>query len=184
MQGAASAHTGADYSQLLVEGTSASALTLRMINLQREETTLRVYDAQDQVVHHQVIEAVQGFAVRLNLESLPAGDYRIVMERAAKDLVQTVTVDRVGRVMMGSYREVLHPVFVTQADAFVLSNPESDLRSVLLYDANGQEVFRKSYTKAERKATSVKFTLKQLPAGDYTVRVQTRHRTYFFPLAR
>lgn len=182
LQGAAFAHTGADKSQLLVEGTTASAVTLRMINLGQEETTLRIYDADERVVHHQVIDAVQGFAVRLNLADLPAGDYRIVVEREAKDMVQSLTVDRIGRVAMGAMEEVLHPAFAKTAEAFTLTNPEQDLRSVILYDGGGLEVFRKSYKKAERKAERMKFTLEGLPAGEYTIRVQTRHRTYFYTL--
>lgn len=177
------AYPSADKSQLWVEGTTASALTLRLVNLEEEKTTLRVYNAAEQVVHHQLIEAAAGFAVRLNLESLPEGDYRIVVERTAKDMVQLLSVDRVGRVAMGAFEEVLHPTFVSSADAFTLTNPEHDMRSVILYDQDGQEVFRKSYKKTERKADRMKFTLNGLEAGDYSVRVQTRHRTYFYQLA-
>lgn len=124
------------------------------------------------------------FAKLLNLELLPAGEYKVIVSTDRKEIIQPLTLKENAVVVNDNKREEYFAPFIRlregSVDVMLFNSRLSDV-SVSIYDEQGSAVFQddmQNVLKVEKR-----YSLSDLAKGSYTVRVSTAHKDYYQAVA-
>jgi hypothetical protein len=170
-----------DNSQMTVEAEETkTAVILKLTNLAEQPTTVYLEDDNSTTVFSKKMKATSDIALRLDLSQVKSGDYVLRVKRNQKSFVQDITVRRDGSVVVGEMTTWVKPTLRQETGKFVVSNPNASVKSVKMYDKEGNLVYHKKYGKREKAAANVAFNLAQVSKGTYTVIVSTFNEAYDF----
>ena len=170
-----------DNSQVSVEVEEANtALILKMTNLEELPTTVFLKDDNNTTVFTKKMKATSSIALRLDLSQITKGEYTLHIKRDQKSFIQDITIDANGSVTVGEMTTWVKPTLTEKANKFVVSNPNASVKSVKMYDVEGNLIYTKRYGKDEAAAANVAFNLAQVEKGNYTVIVNTFNDAFDF----
>lgn len=124
------------------------------------------------------------FAKMFNLELLPAGEYKVIVNMERKEIIQPVTLQENAVVINENKREeFFSPYIKVREDAIdvMLFNGRLTDVSVAIFDEQGSAVYEdtmQNVLKVEKR-----YSLNDLARGSYTVRVSTSHKDYYQAVA-
>ena len=124
------------------------------------------------------------FARVFNLELLPAGEYKVVVNTERKEIVQPLTLQQNAVVVKETRREEHFAPFIRiregAIDVMLLNNRLTNV-SVAILDEQGGTVFQENMENVLK--VEKRYTLNDLSKGNYTVRVSTPRKDYYHAVA-
>lgn len=144
------------------------------------ETTVKLESKSGVVFLNEKIKDKTSFGKMLNLEFLPAGEYRIIIGTYTRETLQPFTITDNKVVLDKNLRTVTYnPVINLKGDFLDVSlmNNRLDKIAIVLMNNRGEVVFEEkvNYTlKVEKR-----YNVAQLIKGRYTLKVTNSAKTYY-----
>jgi hypothetical protein len=124
------------------------------------------------------------FAKLFNLENLPAGEYKIIINTDRKEIIQPLTLTTSNVAVNEAKREEYFAPFIKVREGFVdvslLNNRLTDVQVAFL-DEQGGILFEENLDNVLK--VEKRYRLSDLNKGSYTVRVSTPHKDYYHAVA-
>lgn len=124
------------------------------------------------------------FAKIFNLELLPAGEYKVIINTDRKEIIQPLTLKSDAVVINDTKREEYFAPFIRlredAVDVMLLNNRLSDV-NVAILDEQGGTVYEEDINNVLK--VEKRYALSDLKKGNYTVRVSTPHKDYYQAVA-
>lgn len=124
------------------------------------------------------------FAKIFNLELLPAGEYKVIVNTERKEIIQPLTLKSDAVVVNDTKREEYFAPFIRlredAVDVMLLNNRLSDV-NVAILDEQGGTVYEEDMNNVLK--VEKRYALSDLKKGNYTVRVSTPHKDYYQAVA-
>lgn len=172
--------TGADVPTITIRSIGFAKKVSLVVDDLASHATLQVKDLQGNILLEEGVKSVPQFAKVLNLEQLPAGNYRVVIITETRETIQPLKLTETSVEIDENQREVIYaPVVLCKNDNVDISMFNNRLTTVevSIFAPNGDKVFtdtQRNVLKVERR-----YDTSKLEKGNYLVRVSTPQRTYY-----
>lgn len=167
-----------DNSKVFIKkSTTKKGLTLRLVNLEKIATEVYFKDADKHELFRKAITEEVGLVLRLDFSRLKNGTYSLFIDRKSKSYIQTLDIED-GELKIGAMKEVFKPSIIVKKKAFIVDAQNSSIQKVEILDKGDVVVYEKIYTELA-KNTRINYSLKQIPSGNYLVKVTTSEDYYY-----
>ena len=141
--------------------------------------TVTLTEDKGEMLMMERISAGTAFSRALDLSHLPAGDYKITVASELKETIQPLRITAVDLILYEHQRqEYFAPVLRLRDRDLDVNwfNTRVANVEIVIYEANGQEIFSDSVRNVVRLER--RYKLSDLRRGDYTVQITTPYKTY------
>lgn len=151
---------------------------LNLTNLKNERPQLSIIDVEENILYSESIRKTIAFTKAYDFSTLPDGTYTIKLELNDRIVLQDITVDN--KVLtLGEYEAMPKPiynVFANGFDVYVSGIVDADV-SIEIVDDEDETVHKKF----DESVNGVyrQYIMKNLPTGDYTIKVSIDGQTHY-----
>lgn len=148
------------------------------MDLQSQETTIKLFDANDVVVYFEKINHIEAYNKKFDLSHLNDGEYILKAENTQKVIEYVISVNQ-GSVAVLERGEDVKPSFRRKGDKLFMNflNVNEDAVDVKVYDSSNRLVFNE---KMEGKVLVEKaFNFENAYSDTYTVSVKDKKNVYY-----
>ncbi|MBN1597053.1 MAG: hypothetical protein JW894_02060 [Bacteroidales bacterium] len=175
-------HARTPKSHLLFSITSDSKARLGVINAEDKSMSLEVNSMAGETLFSKVISKNDDFFQMLDLSAMPDGEYKVVLTGADQNFEKRFTVTnhvaRLKKVIKNC--EPFFHVINNEVLAVSYLNPEYSKVNVF-FELNDDVLYEDRAISGS--PISRKYSLKQLPKGEYTVKLYSDGKIFSYPLA-
>ncbi len=176
-----------------IEATSAKvrvsvvnkSIVLNLGNVTKETITVKIVDAQGDVIYKETVAKVPNFRKTYNLANLDDGSYSLVVTKTTVKTTQPFAIDGAAIALSDAMQEdKFVPVFGFENDKLSVNYlmQTAGKVSVKIYDNEGKSVLTNNYD--SMLALHKRFDTAGLTSGAYFVEVVTADETYDYSFTK
>lgn len=168
----------ADNSKVFIKKSNTEqGVTLRLVNLEKVATAIYMKDADKHELFRRAITKEIGAVLRLDFSKLENGTYSLFIDRESKSYIQTLSIEN-GELKIGEMKEIFKPILIVKKNNFVVDAQNTTIQKVELINKYDVTVYEKTYSDLA-KNVRINYSLKQIPNGNYLVKVTTSDDYYY-----
>jgi hypothetical protein len=156
--------------EVAIKETDQKAFTLYIDNTNGGRVDVYLKDANGELLQSERIKKPEAITQKYNLENLPVGEYKLIIEDGPKTITQTIVLGEYRLTVPKNLRaEYFEPTVVLNNDNldFTMLTPHETLVVIEIIDENGFKNY--SVGTCEKGTVQRRFDISALEPGTYTV---------------
>ena len=166
---------------LLFSITSQNTARLGIVNTSRKTLALEITNSEGKTFFSKSIQARQNYFQLFNLAELPDGEYKVKLSNFEQTEEKKFQIRNTMAEVIKEEAQQEPSFYLLDDKTLIVSYFNKDGGPVNIFFMVGDEVVFEERGLTER-ALSKKYSLKQLPGGEYSVRMYASGKTYTYPL--
>jgi len=166
----------------IIASKEAKKINVYYKEFQGDNVTIQLMDSYGAVLRTEKVKGNVKYAKAYNLDQMPTGDYKIVFKDNLKESIQPFTISDAGKVI------------VNRKEASIIYNPAVRLKGKvmdlnMLYFSTDENIniqildveWGSLHTEKVKNTSKLerRYDLSELGRGDYTLKIETKHKTIY-----
>lgn len=164
---------------ITIQKQENQSFVLNVANLGNKAATISIKNSDETVIYETKVADATAYGNLFKYKSLKKGSYTVTVDMADAEFALPITVKYSGIEVNGTVEKRIKPVLTLANDLLFVDVPNGNHEKVrvLILD----DKFEKVYSDKNKVAANFKksYNLKELPAGDYLIKVKVGDRAYY-----